>query len=52
MVPNANVEETKALWWDETPKNLDKPTTSDEKEIHLNVRAKNYLFESFSMDIF
>ena len=33
-------------------KNLDKPTTSDEKEIHLNARAKNCLFESFIMDIF
>ena len=33
-------------------KNLDKPTTSDEKEIHLNARAKNCLFKSFSMDIF
>ena len=32
-------------------KNLDKPTTSDEKEIHLNVRAKNCLFEYFSMDM-
>jgi hypothetical protein len=28
-----------------------KPTTSDEEEIHLNVRVKNYLFGSFSMDI-
>jgi hypothetical protein len=33
-------------------KNLDKPTVSDEKEIHLNARAKNCLIESFSMDIF
>jgi len=52
MVPNANVQETNPLWWDETPKNFDKPTTSDEKEIHLNARAENYLFESLSMDIF
>ena len=33
-------------------KNSDKPTKSEEKEIHFNVRAKNCLFESFSMDIF
>ena len=33
-------------------KNLDKPTKSDEKEIHFNARAKNCLFESFSMDVF
>jgi hypothetical protein len=29
-----------------------KPTTSEEKEIHLNARAKNCLYESLSMDIF
>jgi hypothetical protein len=34
------------------PKNLEKPTTSEEKEIHLNARAKNCLYESLSMDIF
>jgi hypothetical protein len=28
-----------------------KPTTSEEKEIHLNARAKNCLYESLSMDI-
>ena len=33
-------------------KNLEKPTKSDEKEMHFNARAKNYLFESFSMDVF
>jgi hypothetical protein len=33
-------------------KNLEKPTTSEEKEIHLNARAKNCLYESVSMDIF
>jgi hypothetical protein len=33
------------------PKNPDKPTTSEEKEIHLNARAKNCLYESLSMDI-
>ena len=32
-------------------KNPDKPTKSDEKEIHFNARAKNCLFESFSMDV-
>ena len=32
-------------------KNLDKPTKSEEKEIHFNDRAKNCLFESFSMDV-
>ena len=32
-------------------KNPEKPTAGDEKEIHLNARAKNYLFESFSMDV-
>ena len=31
-------------------KNLEKPTKSDEKEIHFNARAKNCLFESFSME--
>jgi hypothetical protein len=29
-----------------------KPTKSEEKEIHFNARAKNCLFESFSMDVF
>ena len=33
-------------------KNPDKPTKSEEKEIYFNVRAKNCLFESFSMDVF
>ena len=33
-------------------KNPDKPTKSEEKEIHFNARAKNCLFESFSMDVF
>ena len=33
-------------------KNHDKPTKSEEKEIHFNARAKNYLFEPFSMDVF
>jgi hypothetical protein len=33
-------------------KNPEKPTTSEEKEIHLNTRAKNCLYESLSMDIF
>jgi hypothetical protein len=34
------------------PKNPKKPTTSEEKDIHLNARAKNCLYESVSMDIF
>jgi hypothetical protein len=34
------------------PKNPKKHTTSEEKEIHLNARAKNCLYESLSMDIF
>jgi hypothetical protein len=34
------------------PKNPEKPTTSEEKDIHLNARAKNCLYESLSMDIF
>ena len=33
-------------------KNPYKPTKSEEKEMHFNTRAKNYLFESFSMDVF
>ena len=33
-------------------KNPEKPTKSDEKKIHFNARAKNCLFESFSMDVF
>jgi hypothetical protein len=36
----------------EPPKNLEKPTTSEGKEIYLNARAKNCLYESLSMDIF
>jgi hypothetical protein len=34
------------------PKNPAKPTTSEEKEIYLNARVKNCLYESLSMDIF
>jgi hypothetical protein len=34
------------------PKNPEKPTTSEEKEIYLNARAKNCLYGSLSMDIF
>jgi hypothetical protein len=34
------------------PKNLKKPTTREEKEINLNVKAKKCLYESLSMDIF
>jgi hypothetical protein len=34
------------------PKNYEKPTMSEEKEIHLNARVKNCLYESLSMDIF
>jgi hypothetical protein len=34
------------------PKNLEKLTASDEKEIHLNSRAENCLYESLTMDIF
>lgn len=33
-------------------KNPKIPITSEEKEIYLNARAKNYLYESLSMDIF
>jgi hypothetical protein len=33
-------------------KNFKKLTVSDKKEIHLNVGAKNCLYESLSMDIF
>jgi hypothetical protein len=33
-------------------KNPEKPTTSEEKEIHLNARAKNCLYKTLSMDIF
>ena len=33
-------------------KNPNKPTKSEEKEMHFNARAKNCLFESFSMDVF
>ena len=35
-----------------TPKNPEKLTTSEEKEIHLNAGAKNCLDESFSTEIF
>jgi hypothetical protein len=35
-----------------SPKNPKKLTTSEEKEIHLNARAKNCLYESLSMKIF
>jgi hypothetical protein len=34
------------------PKNPEKLTTSEEKEIHLNARAKICLYESLSMKIF
>jgi hypothetical protein len=34
------------------PKNFEKLTTSEEKEVHLNARAKNCLYESLSMEIF
>jgi hypothetical protein len=34
------------------PKNPEKLTTSEEKEIHLNARAKNCLYEPLSMEIF
>jgi hypothetical protein len=34
------------------PKNREKLTTSDEKEIPLNARAKNCLYESLNMKIF
>jgi hypothetical protein len=34
------------------PRNPEKPTTSEEKEIQLNARAKNCLYESLCMDIF
>jgi hypothetical protein len=34
------------------PKNPEKLSTSEEKEIHLNARAKNCLYESLSMEIF
>ena len=33
-------------------KNPNKPTKSEEKEIHFNARAKNCLFESFTTDVF
>jgi hypothetical protein len=33
-------------------KNPNKPTKSEEKEMHFNARAKKWLFESFSMDVF
>jgi hypothetical protein len=34
------------------PKNPEKLTTSEEKKIHLNARAKKCLYESLSMEIF
>jgi hypothetical protein len=34
------------------PKNPEKPTTSEKKEIHLNAKAKNFLYVSLSMDMF
>jgi hypothetical protein len=34
------------------PKNPEKLTVSDKKEIYLNARAKNCLYESLSMEIF
>jgi hypothetical protein len=34
------------------PKNPEKLTTSEEKEIHLNAKAKNCLYESLSMEVF
>jgi hypothetical protein len=34
------------------PKTLEKLTASDKKEIHLNARAKNCLYESLSIEIF
>jgi hypothetical protein len=34
------------------PKNPKKPTMSEEKEIHLNAKAKSCLYESLSMNIF
>ena len=33
-------------------KNPDKPTKNEGNEMYFNVRAKNYLFESFNMDVF
>ena len=33
-------------------KNPDKPTKNEEKEMYFSARAKNCLFESFSIDIF
>jgi hypothetical protein len=34
------------------PKNSEKLTTSEEKKVHLNARAKNCLYEFLSMEIF
>jgi hypothetical protein len=34
------------------PKNPEKLTVSDKKEIHLNARAKNCLYESLSIEDF
>ena len=33
-------------------KNPNNPTKSEEKKIYFNARAKNCLFEAFSMDVF
>ena len=33
-------------------KNPDKPIKSEDKEIYFNARAKNCLFESFTMNVF
>jgi hypothetical protein len=38
--------------WMKPPKNPEKPTMNEKKEIHLNARAKNCLYESLSIDIF
>ena len=38
--------------WMKPIKNPEKPTKSDEKEMHFIARAKNCLFQSFSMDVF
>jgi hypothetical protein len=35
-----------------SPKNPEKLTANDKKEIHLNARAKNYLYESLNLEIF
>ena len=38
--------------WMKPIKNPDKPTKSEEKEMHFNARAKNCLFEFFSINVF